>query len=638
MRDENGARKSNLMNRFNPLKRFGQIPWLAEAMATLGVVLYILQSWSFAHSQISVLDEGLYQYKGYLFVSGRYWPFQEYGPLTNHMPLSFLIPGAVQHIFGPGIRSGRYFSLVMGTLMLLGVWITARRLGGRWWGAAALWAFNLSTTPLKLYSIGVSQVIIACGLVWVLVFSLGEKRPNWQPVIAAFLAALMLLTRLNLAGVLPVLLIYIFWQHGWRVGLAASLVSVITVVIGHAIFWPNILRLWATWLPARITPVLDQWRATGGGDPYWDPDIHFRSWTRSLAQGMRYYFIPMMGTVSTWFMWPRRGKWHKEDNYRAAVFISGLFLVLFSMHAWVTLGEDYCVFCFRRYLAFFCPLGILLPAATSVSWSKQQSRSRQVLVVLTITLLFAVMGLDVLGKWAVAIAAIQVPRIRSMEIQPGMTDLWILFANKFGIGWSTVKWFFTAGLGVLLSLFFIGVLFLFRRVLTRLEVSTQYSFGSFLLIILLVIAWPLSPTEALSGGYHDYDCTKDVLVSYEQAGQHLTEEIPKGSKIYWWGRGGLSPIFLLYTPDVLIFPPQLNGDYTLRIGGDHELLPRHSLWNYELAEQWLQEADFLLVEQKRYEGWLKEKVEAGPFLEIEPTPQALPCRSDSRILIFRRGT
>jgi hypothetical protein len=69
---------------------------LAAAFALIGAGLYLLHSWASAHGQASVLDEGLYLYKGYLFASGRYWPFADNGPWTNHMPLSFFIPGWIQ--------------------------------------------------------------------------------------------------------------------------------------------------------------------------------------------------------------------------------------------------------------------------------------------------------------------------------------------------------------------------------------------------------------------------------------------------------------------------------------------------------------------------------------------------------------
>jgi hypothetical protein len=85
---------------FQKLYRF---PWTPAVISFGGFLAYILQVFCYAHSQDSVLDEGLYLLKGYLFASGKYSPYQAYGPWTNKMPLSFLIPGYVQKVFGPGL-------------------------------------------------------------------------------------------------------------------------------------------------------------------------------------------------------------------------------------------------------------------------------------------------------------------------------------------------------------------------------------------------------------------------------------------------------------------------------------------------------------------------------------------------------
>lgn len=88
-------------------------PWYANLLSLLGGLVYLIQSWMYAKMQTSLLDEGAYLYKGYLFAIGKYWPYQEYGPWTNHMPLSFLIPGYVQTVFGPGLRTGRYLAVFL---------------------------------------------------------------------------------------------------------------------------------------------------------------------------------------------------------------------------------------------------------------------------------------------------------------------------------------------------------------------------------------------------------------------------------------------------------------------------------------------------------------------------------------------
>jgi hypothetical protein len=71
-----------------------------------GLLLFLGQSLVYIHQLPSTLDEGNYLYKGWLFVTGVIQPFQPYGVWTNKMPLAFLIPGAAQALFGPGLLTG----------------------------------------------------------------------------------------------------------------------------------------------------------------------------------------------------------------------------------------------------------------------------------------------------------------------------------------------------------------------------------------------------------------------------------------------------------------------------------------------------------------------------------------------------
>ena len=171
------------------------------------------------------------------------------------MPLAFYIPGAVQAIFGPGLRTGRYFAVFAGMLMLLGLWVVTRRLSGPWWAALVLAGTALNPAIVKMYSTAISQVLIAGMLVWALALTLGEKRPLWQLMLGSILAACIWLTRINLFPFLPLLIAYIFWQHGRKAGFMAALTSGIVIGLGHALFSPGILRIWAYWLPESITPL-----------------------------------------------------------------------------------------------------------------------------------------------------------------------------------------------------------------------------------------------------------------------------------------------------------------------------------------------------------------------------------------------
>jgi hypothetical protein len=119
------------MQKPHDLNKKVMLTWLPALLAALGALLYFLQLIHFSQTQESVLDEGAYLYKGLLFVSGQYSLYQPYGPWSNHMPLAFLIPGVVQVLFGPGILAGRAFAILLAMFTLLGIWILARRFGGR---------------------------------------------------------------------------------------------------------------------------------------------------------------------------------------------------------------------------------------------------------------------------------------------------------------------------------------------------------------------------------------------------------------------------------------------------------------------------------------------------------------------------
>lgn len=131
-------------------------------------------------------------FKGLLFATGQFTPFQDFGVWTNHMPLAFLIPGQIQEWFGAGLRTGRYFSIFLSILMLIGLWLTVKGLSGKWWAAGAIWAYALNPAAVKLYTIAISQAIIACMFVWMLFFCLGKEKRIWQLIIAGAISGLMI--------------------------------------------------------------------------------------------------------------------------------------------------------------------------------------------------------------------------------------------------------------------------------------------------------------------------------------------------------------------------------------------------------------------------------------------------------------
>ena len=147
----------------------------------------IVQALGYARTPASSLDEGAYLYKGYLFATGQYRPFELNGPQTNKSPLAFLIPGFAELIFGSGLRTGRMLAVVFGMLTVILVGWIAYRLAGKWLAAAAVWALALNPVLIKTYSEGVSQSEVAFTLALMLALCLGEDRPSWQLALSGFL-------------------------------------------------------------------------------------------------------------------------------------------------------------------------------------------------------------------------------------------------------------------------------------------------------------------------------------------------------------------------------------------------------------------------------------------------------------------
>ena len=627
---------------------------VAEGLALLGGFVYLYQSWLYAHTQNSVLDEGSYLVKGFLFATGKYWPYQDYGPWSNHMPLAFLIPGFAQVLFGPGLRTGRYFAIILGGLMLLGLYLCVRRLSGKWWAAGAVLAIAMNPAEIKIFSMAISQVLIACMLVWMLALSLGEGRPLWQIVFGAVLAGALTLTRLNLFPVLPLFVGYIFWQHGRRAGLAASLTGSLVFLVGHAVFWPGIMRLWATWIPTGLAPFLERWRPPEA-IPVWNPTVELRDRMLSFLWGIRFHFVAVVGVITTLLLWPK-GEWRNKANYKASVFLVILFLLLFILHAYAALGvhsqtvdvmgKNYCVACFPLYVGFFSSSGVVLVAASASSWRWQVGSWRKILIIVLILgsagglgyAAFSEIGEDLYHALGAPLLNLQVPRIRSLQLLPGSVTLRVLLQNKFGLGHVGLTQLSLRAIpslvGIAAGLVIFMSAWLIVRWLARRQTSIHTSFGAICLVLFLSLGFLSSPTSLLGGGYHIYDCGGDMIDSYEAAGAHLNKEIPVGSQVYW--SGGESAVPLLYLKDANIFPPQINGVYTFRTGGDADTLARYGFWNEEMARQWAIEADIILIEEGIYRGWLRELVESSNYDELSATPLTSPCFENSSIHIYER--
>jgi hypothetical protein len=621
------------MNTFICILRKIQSSFLAACLtAVAGAAAFLGQSAVYIFQLPSTLDEGNYLYKGYLFATGAAWPYQDYGVWTNKMPFAFLIPGWVQSIFEPGIRTGRYFAVFLGLLMLLGLWILGRRLGGKWWAAAVVLSVALNPGLIRMLDQALSEGLVVCLLVWMMVFIMADKRRLWQIITGAVLATVAVLTRENMLPVLLFVIAFIWWQHGRRQAFIATALIVVLFLGMHILFWPNIVTIWTPWIPRSISPFLDEYRAYLEGSVIWDPNLGIMSRIYAFWEGMRFHFIPIAGLIMTLLLWPKRGAWKSGFHFRSALILTGIMITMTAAHIWAALGKNYCVFCFPLYLTFFSPLGLVLLADSLPHLTKKIPVWRDIPSALLVLIFGVGMGFGSHQDLDEVLLNLQVPRIRGMQLQSGFTELWRMLANKYQLTYDQLKQLIPSVAGLLVG---IAILLLTLTILLIMKKRGQnnYSFGALGLLICFFIGAIMTPSLVF-GNATEKDCGGDVIASYEAAAPVLRTAVPPGSVVFW--EGGLATIPLLYLPDIKIFGPQLNDGYSFRTGGDSDTLYKFGYWNAELSDRWMHSADILLIEDRAYQKGYNQVISLEEFEQIDQTPVILTCRELSSIRIFRR--
>lgn len=603
--------------------------WLPLILAGVGAILYLIQAIIYAHTTVSSLDEGSYLIKGMFYLNGVYKPFEPYGPLTNKAPFAFLIPGIAEYLFGAGLRTGRYFSIFLGLLTILGVWITARRWTNTWLAALTVWVFALSPMIIKLHARAVSEVIIACILAWICVLVLDKERPLWQVILASALAAIAVFTRQNMAPILPFLILYTFWQHGKQKGLWAFAAGSFFFLAFHIFYWPRVMTIWAPWLPENLTPFLDPFRIPTDSVPIWDPNIDFWNRLNSFFQGLRYHFIPLLGGLFGLILLPPRADWRSAPAMRAAVFLAVSYFVLAAMHGWAAIASQYesysCVFCFSNYLGFFDPLGILFfVIAFAYAWNQNPNRVVKILSILVVLVVATGIGYSLFEQVGNGLLNLPiVPRVRSGGI--GFVAIVDALTQGLDMPLVQVKRWISSSLGFLVGFaVLLASLFIWKR-------AQRSNFTLTLVNSFLVAGFALSPVLHL--GESRLDCNTDIIRDHEELGSYLASIIPAGSLVYWDGGNAYTP--MIYVPKARIFPPQINDGYTFHIGGDPDVLYYFSHWNAELDARWRAKADIFIIEAKRYANW-KDFLTPQEFQEFAKPTASPSCNEGAELRIFQR--
>jgi hypothetical protein len=616
----------------NAIKR---IPYFIEIITVLGLIVYVAQSWYFVNSLDSIGDEGAYLYKGYMFARGDYYPFQEYTFWTNKAPLAFLIPGYIQLWFGPGLREARYFALLVGILMLIGVWITARRLGGKTWGALAVWVFALSSAQISIYSEALSQGLIACMLAWMFVLTLGENRPLWQLVLGSALSVVIVMTRQNMAVVPALLVGYIFWQYGAKAGWWAFGTSAVLFLAFHLLYWPGILQIWAPWLPRSLTPFLDPFRGFETiNQTTFEFDASLASRIQSFASGITNNIFVFLGSFGALVLFPKRANWKSSARFKTAIFLGLLFLMLFVMHTLASLPVDYCVHCFSGYQMFYSVAGFFFILVVFSNGSLEISKIRLGILLLGMLFFAANLGLNYYQIWSDwLLRNLQIPRINKILTtgKLAFVSLGDVFTQTLGILPSVQKRLAGAMGGLLLGGIWLGLIWIIQRFFLQRTVKGSYPVVNLILACCLVagtvlpfgVNWISNPRK----------CSTNFLTYYEEAGKAFADLIPPGSQLYWRG-SGRHLAFMLYVENAKIYPPQIHAGAGYA-DGDTQRLFRLGFFNEELDKQWRASADILVFWPTYVTEEVREFVEQ-PGYEPVPFDMGNLSQCEDELLVYRR--
>jgi hypothetical protein len=291
--------------------------------------------------------------------------------------------------------------------------------------------------------------------------------------------------------------------------------------VGHPYFGQNCGL--GTWIPTGLFPFLARFNPPEA-TPLWDPPISWENRLTSFFMAVRFHFLAVLGVVATLLLWPKRQAWKSETHFRASVFLMILFVLLFLLHAWASLGlnpqshdamgKNYCVFCFHLYLGFFSFVGLILIAASASSWRLQMHGLLQPLVAVFILIITTGIGFaafDELDDQLLPLLDTKVQQMEGLRFLPEQVRLKKVLRERSGL---THKEFdqlsrrvlpaaagFLFGVGVLLITIFVS---LANR---KAGWFPGASYGVLILFTLLAAGFLLSRNSFFGGGYHNYDCS-----------------------------------------------------------------------------------------------------------------------------------
>ncbi|HOJ01081.1 MAG TPA: glycosyltransferase family 39 protein [Anaerolineaceae bacterium] len=619
-------------NRFTDL-----LPFL---IAIIFLVIYLVQAVQFVKTIEPVMDEGTYLLKGKWYWEGTYQPFEEHGPITNKPPLAFYTLGLSQILFEPGLLSGRYFAVFLSVLLLIGQWLTVRRLAGNWWASFSIALYAISPAWIIYYSRAMTQVVTSLCIVWSLYFFLGRGRTQLQLTLGAALAAMTVMVRQNMLPLFILTLLYILWENGWRKSMVPAISSLLLFIGMNALYWPATYQfIWQPVFPSFlnkfIAGILHFDLLTGDiGKPFLIRKYHLAYETQVFFDGVRYFFLPFITSIfSLVVLFPR--KVFSETEHRKSVYLAINFILLTILHYAYALYENNVLYSFPAYFAFYLPIGVTLIPLIYKDFLKMSSKTRNWLVSIITIATTTGIGLSLYRDISSFFMNWNLPSI-SQRTLSGPYELWDVLLNRFGISIHLQEFIIPTIVGFLAGLL-LWVITIAMRSLFHKKLG-NFSFGSVLMLVVLTLGCLFSPTFILAakGSIATYPST-DIPARYNEAADQMKSIIPENALVYW---DGYTPILFLYLPEIRTFPAQLNMEFYYRIGGNTAIIEKQGFWDEELATRWITEADLLVFSEETYQkrfAVLDASIQSN-FRELPGSINPDPYQEGNAAIILERIT
>ena len=605
-------------------------------LSILAIILYIVQATYYMHHIQPVMDESTYLLKGKWFIDRTYQPFQDYGPLTNKPPISFIALGISQILFGPGLESGRILAIIFSVIMLIGLWLAVNRLSGKWWALFSITLFILSPAWIIYYSRAMTQVISSLLVAWSLFFILGENKRTWASYVGVILAALTTMIRQNMLPFFGLVLIYMIWENGFKKGLRFVLVGIIVFILCNAIYWPKIYTAMAPQLPTFINSTIHFLTGisilqSASGFPLLNKDFSIVDEIQVFFDGVRYFFIPFISTIAAFIVIPPQSLF-LEKKFRMVAFLAVSFASLTVIHFITSIGQNNFLYSYPAYLAFYLPVGIILVPLLFKSFPRQHPRFSTITFTVVLLIIAAGIGLSLRQDISQTLMRLHVPSLKSLF--HGEYELWDVLLSRFNIPNSTQAYLLPVLAGLVFGLFLLAFSLIVWIILRKYHKPFHYL--SILMFAVIFIGLFLSPSFILAGKGSIGICQNDVLLRNENIGERLQSKIKPGALVYW---EGTIPTPLLYLTKNKFFPVQLNMQFNYIIGGDPDILERNGYWNDELAQRWIKDADYLILSPETAQ---KRAVETDSqyknlFSLYDITESVNPCNSSTYLLVYKKN-